>query len=483
MKKFLLLLFPLLIFALLAFEGCRPDPPWGEGILELSTDTVQFDTIFTTFPSPTERLVFRNPTKSRLKIDAIYLNKGDASEFSLIVDGLTQNRVEDFELAAGDSAIIFVDFTSQMKDDFARDRIVFEVNGQSQWAEVEAYVMDAYFYSAPKDSILVLDCNTVFDNTKPIVIDGIVRVQEGCQLTILAGTQLFFTPRKDGNFNLISMIDVWGTLDVQGALGNEVVFQQTRFGDKYFENPAQWRGIRMWVTSQNSHISHAILKNGLIGIEVDSLPVNGNPKLLLEKTEIRNMGGYGLLGVGAGWPNLGDAPIIQATNTLIHNCKENNLLFYAGGTGEFYNCTFVNYSISFSRQDPQIGLSNYFVDTADLANPFPIDVNFYNCIIEGSEEEEVGFDTIQRNFLPFELSFTNCLIRSTVTLDGTDNLFNTDPLFTKPKESDPSLRDYTLLENSPCIDAGLNYGSLYPDDKLDVLRDASFDLGAYEFVQ
>jgi len=55
-----------------------------------------------------------------------------------------------------------------------------------------------------------------------------------------------------------------------------------------------------------------------------------------------------------------------------------------------------------------------------------------------------------------------------------NNITATDPLLT-----DPANRDFTLFSESPCIDAAIDVG--ITTDYLDSLRDASPDIGAYEY--
>jgi len=471
------------IFLLLLFGACKPDPITGDGPLEFSEDTVSFDSIFTGYASPSERLIFTNTGNRKIKIDAIYLEAGDQSEFDMIVDGKDSNLVKHYELAAGDSAVIFIKMQSNELDDFVRDRIIFESGGKQQAVVIETWVLDANFISAPPDSVLVLSCNTVLFPGKPYVLDGIIRVAEGCTLRIEAGTVIHFTPRKDENFNLISMIEVLGTLQIAGTLGNEVILQQSRLDGVYEENPGQWRGIRLWTTSRDNTIRHAIIKNGLIGIEVDSVTVNASPKLLIEQSEIRNMAGYGLLAIGASGFPAGTPPIIRADNCLLHNCAFNTMLVYAGGNCEFNNCTFANYTLDFTRKDPQIGFSNYFEDTAGTVFPFEVDVKFRNCIIWGSEEEEVGYDTVTLASFPVKTTFDRCVVRSTFLLSGAGLIFNQDPAFIDPFHEYPQHRNYRPGSSSPAINSGEDLSNLFYDDLDGMLRSQPFDIGAFEFFQ
>ena len=474
--KFFRLFIPVFLLSLLLLSvGCRKRFDFGDGPLVIYPDTVKFDTIFTTFASPSGRVLFKNPSRSGLKIDRIYLEKGPSSEFELIIDGLDTNSVEDYELLPGDSGLIFVKFTSKELDANNLDRIVFEVGDNRQYVVLDAYIRDAIFLGNE-----ILDCNTVWNASKPIVIDGIVRVNPGCFLTILPGTQIYFTPKKDDNFNLISMIDVQGTILVQGQPGNEVVFQQSRLDPSYQELGAQWRGIRIFKTSTGNYIQNALIKNALFGIEVDSISLDFNPKIRLRSTEIRNMAAYGVWGLGffdAFIP--GNGVMIDAQNCLIHNCQQGDFVILGGGNANFYNCTFANYSIDFNRNTTLLGFNNYFADSIAI-NLKPVEVLFENCIIWGGEEEEVGFDTIGV-FNTVNLTFNNCIIKSTLNLNGTGNRMNLDPLFVDPQAGNAGERDYHLDTLSPAINIGKDLSALFSIDIEGNTRDALFDLGCYEY--
>jgi len=207
-----------LLLSVMVVSSChlRPDVFVPSGDLAFDTDTVFFDTIFTSLPSPTERLVVRNQSGKNMLISEIKLES--ASDYSLIFDGITANRIENYELEDGDSAIAFIKFTADEKDAFARDRILFKVGDNTQHVDIEAYVWDAVFY---KDTVLGGFGGgnlTVLGPDKRHVIDGPMYVADGHTLRILPGTQVYFTGRKDDNFNLISSIVVFGRLLVEGTL-------------------------------------------------------------------------------------------------------------------------------------------------------------------------------------------------------------------------------------------------------------------------
>ncbi|PLX09071.1 MAG: hypothetical protein C0596_04525 [Marinilabiliales bacterium] len=120
-------------FTLLVLSSCNKntfttDP---SDLLEFSTDTVQFDTIFTSIGSATNYFVVRNSNESKsIKIDRIFVAGESNTKYRLNIDGLSTNSIEDYELAPGDSLFIFVEVTIDPNQDemIEEDSVIFVSN-------------------------------------------------------------------------------------------------------------------------------------------------------------------------------------------------------------------------------------------------------------------------------------------------------------------------------------------------------------------
>ena len=78
--------------------------------LDFSSDTILFDTVFSSLGTATRELrVFNTDRRKWLKIDRISLCGGEASPFRINIDGEPLSEIEDLELAPGDSLYIFID--------------------------------------------------------------------------------------------------------------------------------------------------------------------------------------------------------------------------------------------------------------------------------------------------------------------------------------------------------------------------------------
>ena len=492
-------------------ESCRrPVNPIAMGPLEFSADTVKFDSIFVNFLTPSERLIVRNPEAQAILVERVWLEEGSESEFSLLVDGIVADTVEDLVIAGGDSMLVIVNLRSELRDDFAEEILNFQIGDETYQILLRAKVIDAYYFRARltqengdfvnlKEDSYFFGRSGVLDTTltpeKPIIFDGPIFIPQGVTVRIQAGTQIFFTPYKfgiedstgDRVFGLFSWLLVDGTLQAEGLPGDPVVFQGTRFDSSYQENPAQWRGLYFRRPSRDNLLRHAVVKNGMIGVQVDSSSNNQNPKLTIQHSAIRNMGAFGLVGVGAA-PNISDQspPSILMENSYVSTCQERTFIMWYGGKYEIYNSTFANYNVSnFSRRNPQFYVNNWLTPDGSSAFVYPTYLDLKNCIVYGSEENEVAIDTLPGQ--PFNrFLMENCLVRVDEEeilplLRGhlKNSLINQDPLFKEIR-----LRDYRLLEGSPAIDGGLDLSNRFTLDFrgiVDSSRVVPFDIGAYEF--
>ncbi len=491
----------LLIFSV-AWLGCeRPILTVSKGTLRFSADTVKFDTIFTTFQSPSEWLAVINPTNNHIKVEKIWLESGVNSEFTLIIDGVKTQEATEVIIPSKDSIYVFVNMKSQAKDAFVEDYLNFKIGNETQKVLIRAFVLDAYFYPTKATIDLVNGfisydtsyCNLVLKNDKPHVISGPLYVPQGCSLTIEAGAQVHFTPYKvaikpPGElpfYALYSMLHVAGTLKIQGQAGNPAVLQGSRLQTgpyyNYLEQPDQWRGIRLDNASTNSVIEHAVIKNARVGVEIDSASVNGVPKLAMRHTKVRNMAAYGMYIVNyIETGGVGACPGVIVENCQFSACSSNTLYVDRGGWNEFYNCTFDN-SGNFQSKDATVAVLNYIKYGNEIYGPYDIRTRFVNCAAWGGNDHEFFLGMIDGKMK--EVTVENCLLK----IDESE--FNYDTYFTNViKNQNPLFHnaykwDYRPESGSPLIDAGISNLSYNTDirGRMDSVRTPPYDIGAYEY--
>ena len=344
--------------------------------LEFSIDTLVFDTVFTTIGSTTKQFKIYNRENKPLKIEEIELMGGANSPFRLNVDGNMGSSLKNIEVLANDSLFAFVEVTLNVNGEIlpmiVEDSIRFRTNGKDQYVNLAVWGQDAYFHYK--------DLNEgTWPNDKPHVIYGYAAIDSAKSLNIQAGTQIYLHKN--------SLLYVYkSTLNVQGTLGNEVVFQGDRLEPDYDEVTGQYYGI-YFHEAKPSLIDYAIIKNGTAGIHLFSEdPNNSSYTLDLKNTNIQNQARYGVF--------IYSGAKVKAENSIISKNGTHALLVLEGGDFNFNHCNLLGYGNS---QNPAVGISNFYTDySTSTTNVSSINEGkLYNCIVSGNLETELAIDTIQ----------------------------------------------------------------------------------------
>ena len=491
----------LILVVLISVSSCRKDfttiPNFGN--LEFSKDTVFLDTIFTNIGSSTYTLKVYNRNSKTITIPSIQLENGVTSNYRLNVDGIPGKSFVDIDILARDSIFIFIETTvdvNTISNPLYTDRILFDNGDQQQDVDLVTLVQDAHFIYPGKDPItmkidsLSLDGNPTtikgrfltdaelqFTNQKPYVIYGYAAVPANKKLQIDAGAQVYF----HDNSGLI--VDTDGTLEVNGTLNEKVIFEGDRLENSFSRIPGQWGTIWLRKGSKENRIEHAQIKNGLIGILVDSLGTNNKPTLELKNTEIYNHSNFGILAREAH---------IEGENVVIGSAGQASFAGTVGGNYSFIHSTFANYWNNGIRQLPTILVNNFFtfidsnnqeaVATRDLVR-----ADFTNCIISGNNNIEFVLDKVDGGM--FNYSVTNSMIQfndvtnafgNNTELDFTNSNYQNIILNGNPNFRNTVLQDFIIGQNSDAINKAAASSVLL--DLLGVDRSSAPDIGAYQHV-
>ncbi|MEO6904675.1 MAG: choice-of-anchor Q domain-containing protein [Bacteroidia bacterium] len=447
--------------------------------IEFSSDSILFDTVFKYAGSATKSFLIYNRNARPIKISKIYLASGTSSAYRLNVDGVNATALNDVEILGKDSLFVFIQVSvtpNQNAPLLVKDSVVFETNGNIQDVKLTAIGQDVYLHKPnifptnglPPYSILGTAGTTItLPNDKPHLFFGYSVIDSDCKLTIAAGTRLHFH-----NKAVLWVYDK-GTLIVNGNMGNEVIFEGDRMEQDYKEVPGQWGQIWLSQGSKNNVIDWAIIKNGSIGIRIDSVATFGEPTLKLTNTIIKNMEAAALFAQDAN---------IWSSNCLFTNCGQYTTLLI-GGKYKFEQCTFANFWKNGQRNTPLLLLKNYhLVEEKNLYVIRNLDSAYFgNCILYGNLPEEIGMDSSIYGGV-FSYKFENCIVKTERnTPNGKyykDVIKNGNPDF-----KDAAKNDYRLNAGSSAIDKGYpNFISL--DLRKQVRPNPSTsipDLGAYEF--
>jgi hypothetical protein len=440
--------------------------------LGFSEDTVFFDTVFTTLGTTTRQLRVHNRYDQILRLSSIYLAGGNRSVFRLNIDGRAVNSVTGVEIPPRDSIYIFIEATLDPNNAdtllVIQDSILFNLNGNIQDVDLIAWGQDMHFINGE-----IIGTQT-WVNDKPYLVYNSMLVDSGAVLTINEGVRVHFH-RNSGLY-------VAGTIIVTGTLEDPVFFQGDRLEELYRDIPGQWNGIWLVPGSHDNEFDYAVIKNGIVGIEADTLASRINPTLRISNSIIENMSYIGLLGNGS---------TIEASNCVISKCGQASVALLIEGAYSFYHCTIANYwGGGFSNRTlPALVMKNYYLDTLDRVWVRGISRAYFgNCIIYGNRESEFGIDRHPDGELNYRFEY--CITKFDPGSDDYDlddgehfvNILNQQD----PKFIDPVELNYQLDTLSPAKDAGWpDISALYPTDLKGVSRlsDAGPDIGAYERVE
>lgn len=482
--RFCYIILILFVFSFTMFFSCEKInyTTNSEDKLIFSTDSIKFDTVFSSIGSATKRFTVKNSNKKKsIVIDKIFVAKSNNSKYKLNINGILSNNITNIELSPGDSLYIFVmvNINPGRDEMVENDSIIFMSNNNTQSVKLQAFGQDVNLIDGE-----TITNDMIWAATKPYLIYNSALVDTFATLTIQAGTKIYFHKN--------SSLLVKGTLKVDGTTNNRVLFAGDRLENYYLELPGQWGmslydnagnlkgllgGIHLLAGSRYNEIHHADIKNSTIGIQVDSCVTPNTPSLILRNSNIENNQLIGLYALGAN---------IEAENCVFANCGYYTVACLIGGKYQFLHCTLANYWKG-TRPSSQLVFSNYYSYTQNNSEQIsyrPIEAAYFgNCIIYGNKDNEINIDYNQG--AEMNLYFENCLIKykDTVKLKKTgsyiNNVFNLNPNFIDTQ----SPYDYILDTLSAAKDKGkIEIGQLIPFDQIGNSRitDNKPDIGAFE---
>jgi hypothetical protein len=492
----------LICIALASVSSCRKDfstiPNFGS--LEFSKDTIFLDTVFTNIGSATYNLKVYNRGSKSITIPKITLENGTSSNYRLNVDGIAGKEFNDIDILAKDSIFVFIETTinaNNIVDPLYTDKILFDNGSNQQDVNLVTLVQDANFIYPGKDPItmkidsltidgqatnikgrFLTDDELTFTNLKPTVIYGYAAVPGNKTLTIEAGARVHF----HNNSGLV--IDDKATLKVNGTLTEKVVFEGDRLESSFSKIPGQWGTIWMRAGSKDNEIYHAQIKNGIIGILIDSIGSTSTPTLKLQNSEIYNHSNFGVLARETS---------IEGHNVVIGSAGQASFAATIGGTYNFIHSTFANFWSNGIRQLPAVLVNNFFtyvdtngqeiIETRDLNA-----ANFTNCIFDGNNNIEFVIDKVDGGRI-FNYNISNCMIQFNDTsnsfddnteLDFTNSYYQNIILNGNTHFRDSQNSDFIIGQDSDAINKADT--SLFNLDILGVDRTTNPDIGAYQHI-
>jgi hypothetical protein len=457
----------LFIVLMIAAWSCRKDEftTSGSALLRTSVDTLHFDTVFTSTGSVTQLVKIVNDNNKGIRIGSVKLAGGAASPFRINVDGIAGPEVRNVEIAANDSAYVFVTVTINPNSSnlpfIVRDSIEISYNGNRRFIQLDALGRNAKFLRN-----YTVTSSETWNNDLPYVLLGQFTINENATLTINKGSRIYL--------HADAPLVVRGTLKVEGEHwdSTRVVFTGDRLDVPYRDFPASWPGIYFTATSKDNSFRFANILNAYQAIVVQDPSTNGNPKVEISETIIDNAYDAGILAVNSR---------IRARNLLVSNCGR-NLVLARGGNYEFVHSTIATYSNSFiQHREPVMVLANY-INQGNTSSSADLNALFRNCIFWGEQGGLVDNEVVvlKNGNTAFQVTFDHVLwrVQSQPANATITNAINQDPLFDTINTAERTY-SFRLKAGSPAVNKGTATG--IPIDLDGNSRPVGLpDLGAYE---
>lgn len=423
--------------ALCIFQACISDDfnTSSSVRLEFSTDTVDFDTVFTELGTPTARLKVYNRDKKSVNISSIRM-KNPSSLFSMNVDGVSGDVFNDVEIRGGDSIFVFIECyipeNQQSKPFLTEDEILFVTNGTEQ-----SVVVEAYGQNVTRLRNVELQQDMTLTSDRPYVVFDSLTVRPGATLKIEPGAQVLFHDK--------AKLVVEGRLEAVGKLGEMIDLRGDRLDNvlpdvAYDILAGQWDGIRIAAGSFDNRLEYVDMRSTSNGLRCDSTANTERTKLTLVNSWLHNSEST-VLDVKYAKVNAYGCVFSEASEAVVR---------LTGGEHSFSQCTIANYYLYTVISEPLLSLYHVLPDEAEFGNPNPLmKLDFDNGIIYG-----LGNDINTGDLAGSNVYLRYVLLKS----EGTDDdhfiscLWGEDPLFYSIRED--YYFNYRLQPDSPAIGAG-----------------------------
>ena len=483
-------------------------------LLSFSTDTLSFDTVFTTVGSTTGYFMIYNKNDDALKIDKIILASGGQSGFRINIDGRKGDSFSEIPIWKKDSLYVAVEVTVNPNNENSpfviHDSIIFTTNGIRQSILLEAYGQNARMLR----NGTTFTRDTTLTAGRPYLIYDSIMIPKDVTVNIDKGVSFYM------HNNAKWLID--GTLKTNGTQDEPITFRGDRLNNfsttiSYDKITAQWNGLFFGESSFDNELNYTIIRNGISGLTFnESTP--DKKKIDIRNSQITNMEGKIFRAINCH---------IEASDTEFSNASD-TVIALLGGKYQFTHCTMVNYMPAEMKNKnamptPCLILADKIVYTDKNKNEevrdFPLlQAYFDNCIIDGKNmpvdtlknyRGEITFFTdsvnMNGNNERFNYRFNHCIIKTKrVQGERFNNIVFVKNLKEDNKEeyvkyikSDGKIKDDKDNKNDFIFDfrlanesAGIGkadrkISEQYPTDRFGVNRltsDNEPSIGAYEYV-
>ena len=428
-------------------------------MLRFSADTIFLDTVYNQVRSETYAVKIYNTEDKDVLIPKIALEKGAGSLYRINVDGKAGTDFSNIPLRKNDSLYIFIEIapTANAPEAIAEDRINFESGAGKQHVTLFSVVQDAEFFIQSQSNPNILNSNTTWTNNKAKIIFGDLTLAAGKTLDIQKGTKVYF--HKNSGLK----ISKTAKLNINGDLGNEVIFRGDRNDARYDTIPKNWNGISMDAAS-TLNMNYAKVFGGTVGLELNQANAT------IENSIFHTHQEFGILAINA---------VVNAKNLVMNNCGNADFAIFKGGSYNIIQSTLANYW-NWNSALPGLGLyaTNEYNNGTSIEQG-SLTLNIKNSIIYTDKQEAVLFKPTAGQ--TFTYNFQNSLVKygsaSNYTLD-VNSIKNQDPKFQNYFSQKMNLR---LKDDSPAKGKGnTTVAATVPLDIVKTSRTSNPSMGAYQ---
>lgn len=462
----------LLVFfgLLITLFSCNETPDYlaSGASFRVSSDSISFDTIVSSYGTTTKSFRIINESIQALLIDKIELADGSDSYFRLNVDGKPASSASAVEIPGRDSIFVFIEATFP---DFDTDSICFHCDSVLVSSSDKTKGVRLYTWS--QDVIKktgILKSGEVWEGNRPYLIRDSIEIPYGDKLIIKEGVQVLL--------HKYAFIKVVGDLIVEGTEDEPVVFQGDRFdtnedGVNYEDAPGQWGGISVYPFSKGTKLNYAVINGADFGIWAGGIGYPELAELEISNSIIKNNSNAGIISFGAK---------INCWNTFFADSYA-CLVLYNQGEYHFNHIT-INNHYSEAHKVGSVHISDYFdYDKTRYVGEFT-EISFSNSIIAGSNDNEFTMNKLKPEAIPVSFDHVSLKQKSgayfTDYVKKNDLFLNKDSLFNDYETGNFMYPDTLAF----AIDRGdMTIASQYPNDLLGNSRtaDGQPDLGVVEF--
>lgn len=460
--------------------------------IKFSTDTIFFDTTFTSVGSATKIVKIYNQEKSAILISRISIQGTQGIHFNFNVDGIEGPVAENIRIEAADSIYLFCrvkvdpDQPLSVSPFVLEDKLVVEISTAKHEIPLIAWGQNANYITgkSSKAGYTLLTCNMQqlrWDDPKPYIIYGTLII-DSCELNIPAGAKVYFhgglVRPTDPNFasytdgRLIFINE--GKLKINGTTDKKVLFTGDRLEQQYSEVPGQWGGIVLQNYGKTNQISNLKIQNSGYGIYVDSTVT-----LHIDHSKIINTATSSIIARQAN---------LQISNCQLTQAGAHNIYMVQGGNLEInYSTVHNDLSKSYALYATNFKCTqiNPATGQCEQGVTLPVDINAIDCIFSGTDQDEIFLVDRNNPVIPerFKYQFSYSYIKGDSLQKNEFKNHATNCIFAAADDrlfKNIYKNDYSLDSAAIILDKGIQIQGI-TDDMLGVQRsDLSPDPGAYE---